>query len=491
VLQAPHPPAGARERGGAAFRPPQARGGDAPEVAASVAGRERIASVRALPHPPPVAEDRLLAAARVHRDGLYCGWGTHGPVFAAPEQCALVLGPPRSGKTTAVVVPNVLAARGSVVCISTKGDVLEATAGARARRGPVFVFDPSGERADRSGALAVSWSPLDRAAGWDRAVLAAEAMVGASGTARVGEHSHWGERAGALLSSLFHGGALARMTMAEVCSAVDRRSPERLLAALSDGEATVARDVLNGILYTDAREQSGIWSTASGVLRAYRTGAARASSEGRPLPMEELVRGPATLYIVAGSEQQEHLAPIVAGLVRDLRSVTYERHWALAGTKAPPLLLVLDELANIAPLHDLPVLVAEGASQGLLTLACLQDLSQARARWGVAAEGFFSLFGTKLVLGGVGDRGTLETLSLLAGEHDVAHRSVSRGRPRLRGGGGVQRTLTTRRERRLAPDAASTPGPGVAYCVFGTTIGRVALPPWFGPPPPQLASRAR
>ncbi len=40
---------------------------------------------------------------------------------------------------------------------------------------------------------------------------------------------------------------------------------------------------------------------------------------------------------------------------------------------------------------------------GLFTFACLQDLSQTRARWtGVAADGLFSLFGTKVLLPGLG-----------------------------------------------------------------------------------------
>ena len=61
----------------------------------------------------------------------------------------------------------------------------------------------------------------------------------------------------------------------------------------------------------------------------------------------------------------------------------------------------------------------------MLTLACLQDLSQARGRWGAAAEGFLSLFGTTVVLPGIGDVRTLEALSALGGEEEVATRSVS------------------------------------------------------------------
>ena len=54
----------------------------------------------------------------------------------------------------------------------------------------------------------------------------------------------------------------------------------------------------------------------------------------------------------------------------------------MTGSAGPPTLLALDEVANIAPIPDLPAMVSEGAGQGLLVLACLQDLSQARVRWG-------------------------------------------------------------------------------------------------------------
>jgi type IV secretion system protein VirD4 len=71
-------------------------------------------------------------------------------------------------------------------------------------------------------------------------------------------------------------------------------------------------------------------------------------------------------------------------------------------------------------------MVSEGAGQGLLVLACLQDLSQARSRWGGAADGFLSLFGTTVVLRGIADTRTLRDLSELAGEHPVVARTVSR-----------------------------------------------------------------
>jgi type IV secretory pathway TraG/TraD family ATPase VirD4 len=75
----------------------------------------------------------------------------------------LVLGPPRSGKTTSLVIPAVLDAPGAVVSTSTKPDVLVATSGLRHLLGNPFVFDPSGTVALRPGSYPARWSPLGAA----------------------------------------------------------------------------------------------------------------------------------------------------------------------------------------------------------------------------------------------------------------------------------------------------------------------------------------
>jgi hypothetical protein len=106
-------------------------------------------------------------------------------------------------------------------------------------------------------------------------------------------------------------------------------------------------------------------------------------------------------------------------------------------------------------------MVSEGAGQGLLVLACLQDLSQARGRWGQAADGFLSLFGTTVVLRGIADTSTLRDISALAGDREVEATTVSRAvdrwgrlRPSVSVGSG--------RETRLPVDAVARGAPGRA-----------------------------
>ena len=179
--------------------------------------------------------------------------------------------------------------------------------------------------------------------------------------------------------------------MTDIVSAVQSSRGSRVHRGARAGALAYSRMDLRqlGITETDSREQSGIWSTASSVLAAYRSAAALDSTARTPFDADAFVAERQTLYICASGDTQAHVGPLIVGLIRDLRSAAYRQAASVGreNSALPPVLLILDELANIAPIHDLPTLIAEGGSQGLVTIACLQDLSQARARWGVSRRG--------------------------------------------------------------------------------------------------------
>ena len=56
----------------------------------------------------------------------------------------VLLGPPRSGKGVHIVINAILDAPGAVITTSTRPDNLTAALEARAKVGPVAVFDPQG-----------------------------------------------------------------------------------------------------------------------------------------------------------------------------------------------------------------------------------------------------------------------------------------------------------------------------------------------------------
>jgi type IV secretion system protein VirD4 len=456
----------------------------------------------------------VRATVGVADGGVYLGSGSLGPAWATTEQAVLVLGPPRSGKTSSIVIPTILGAPGAVVSTSTKPDVLRATASARATVGPCLLYDPSGTVDAPPGVRRVRWSPVQSCRAWDDALLVSRSLVGATrpgAGARDGASSgadHWTERAEALLAPVLHAAALDDAGLETVLSWVDRRNAATALGILDRNGATRPGDLLAGIAATDPREQSGIWSTASGVLAAYRSEAALATTVSPDFDAGAFCDSSATLYICATGRHQSVAAPLVVGLITDIRTAAYARSAAGSTTvgRPAPVVLALDEVANIAPIPDLPGMVSEGAGQGLLTLACLQDLSQARSRWGGAAEGFFSLFGTTVVLPGIGDVRTLEAISSLAGEQEVRTRSVSAPVPGPRGVGAVlgrlvlgpraQRgeqvptmTTSTVMRRRLPVDVVARGETGMALVVDERNrMGWVRLTPWFATEPWRSAA---
>ncbi|MCU1364262.1 MAG: hypothetical protein JWM55_2090 [Acidimicrobiaceae bacterium] len=362
----------------------------------------------------------------VHKlSGVYLGRGAHGDAMSGSERSTLVLGPTRSGKTTSIIVPNLLMTNDPCVVTSTKNDVVSLMSNAR-RDGATLLFDPSGTVTTPPRVHRVGYSPLRQSLTWDGAVLASRSLLDVARRGR-GDRSddHWTERAGALVAPMMHASALKGESLGQLAARVDERSCADLLRELNDhhGDLHPSVTLLRGVMATEERERSSIWSTAAGLFAGVRTEAARASAREAPLDIDEFLRGPHQLHIVAPSRHQAVSTPLVVGLIEELVHATYDRH-----ANGARLLLALDEVANVAPLPRLASIVSEGGGQGVLTLACLQDLSQARSRWGTSGEGFLSLFPSTVILPGIADRSTLEMLRHLAGRELTASPSVQRDR---------------------------------------------------------------
>jgi type IV secretion system protein VirD4 len=414
--------------------------------------------------------------------GLYRGIDNSNPTEprmsdAGPESSVMVVGPPRSGKTTSIVIPNVLDAPAAVVTTSTKADVLVATAFRRHVLGNCYVFDPTGATEVPPGTFALRWSPVVGCDSFEAAVAMAHALGAAARPGSVlTESAHWVERAESLLAPLLFAANLGGRDMASVCRWVLGRELREPLGALEASGHEMAQVVLRGVLETEDRERSGIFSTASGLLAAYRSEAALATTVNPNFDPARFACSSDTLYICAPAHAQAQLAPLVVALLEQIRTAVYARP-----KDAAPVVFALDEVASIAPLPSLPAIAAEGGGQGLVTLACLQDLAQARARWGEVAEGFFSLFNSKLIFPGIGDYRTLQLISALAGEEEVHTKSVNFPQ-RLLFVKSTQRASVTHSSTwrpRLPIDAVAQGCPGYALCLKGAAFSWLHMIPWF------------
>lgn len=350
---------------------------------------------------------------------IVIGYSESGQLITvADEDACLVCGMPRSGKTRGIVIPTVLAHNGPCLVTSSKFDVLAATIEVRADDGPIWVFSTDGRLPIVPGVdvRLATWTPIPQCTDFDRALLHARAMVGAvTAGENLGDQSFWYHHAERLLAALMHAAALAGSSLADVAAWVLASDLARPVDILKTQQSGWAMAIVDTIDRGHDRFRDSVLATASEVLRVFDNSAARALASRASFPAEEFLTQNGTLYICIPSEQHDLFAPLVVGLIEDVMRTKFAR--AEAGLPDRTLGVFLDELRRVAPIHNLPGYLAEAGSHGVQILGVLQDLSQARERWGAhVANGFLTLFRSKVLLPGILDRPLLENLSHLLGE---------------------------------------------------------------------------
>ena len=426
----------------------------------------------------------------------------HGRVVAAERgHSVLVVGPTQSGKTSGFAVPAVLEWTGSVVAASVKGDLVRATQSWRGRLGPVWVYDPSGS----TGMGCASWSPLDASETWQRArrTAASLAEVARASAGTLTDGDFWYATAAKLLAPLFLAASVSDRTMADVVRWVDTQEENEVVDALIEAGQHLALQAAHASWERDDRQRSAVYTTAETVIEAFSDPGVAASAgnigvpgwpgtptNSMPSPSRidtaapsridpaALVDGTATLYLCAPAHDQRRLRPMFATLVSQVMEVAYERAACRGAPLDPPLLVVLDEAANVAPVTELDTLAATAAGHGVQLVTVWQDLAQLRARYGNRAGTVVNNHRVKMFLSGIADPDTLEHASTLIGETEIDHVTATVDDR------GVRSSTRASVARRLAaPDALRRIPPGDAVFLSGhLPPARLALRSWQDDP---------
>jgi type IV secretion system protein VirD4 len=227
----------------------------------------------------------------------------------------------------------------------------------------------------------------------------------------------------------------------------------------------------------DERQKSSVYTTAETVLEAYADPGVLASSRVPEIRAEWLLDGaPNTLYLCASAREQRRLRPVFVALLEEMLEAAYRESGRRGRPLDPPLLLVLDEVANIAPLSDLDVIASTGASHGVQLLTVLQDLAQAYDRWGrERADTIVNNHRAKVIGAGLADERSLEWISRLLGDQSITQRSSTAG------GNGRPTTTESTTYRPLAPaNVVREAKTSSALLVYGNLRPAwIRLRPWF------------
>ncbi len=113
--------------------------------------------------------------------------------------------------------------------------------------------------------------------------------------------------------------------------------------------------------------------------------------------------------------------------MREVLDAAFEKAAASGRPLDPPLLVVLDEAASVAPLADLDRVVATAAGHGVQLVTVWQDLAQVESRYGVRWATVVNNHRAKVVCSGVADPVTLQHVSGLLGEEERSENSWTVG----------------------------------------------------------------
>ncbi len=301
----------------------------------------------------------------------------------AGQQHLITIAPTRSGKGVGAIIPNLLTADRSVLCIDPKGENARVAVRARERFGPVFVLDPFGV----SGVSVAAFNPLD---GLDEdspdlaedAALLADALV-YDPPGQAGE-AHWNEEAKALIA-----GVILYVVCHEEPDRRNLTAVRDLLTAAPDNFAAmlaimqkskcagglVAR-AANRHAGKTGREAAGVLSSAQRHTHFLDSRRMAAVLERSDFRFEDLKDRVCTVFLV--------LPPDRLGThSRWLRLLVAQAIGSLARSTArsdEPVLLLLDEFAALGRLEPLEQAFGLMAGYGLQLWPILQDFAPALER---------------------------------------------------------------------------------------------------------------
>ena len=333
----------------------------------------------------------------------------------------LAIAPTQSGKTTGLAIPNILEWQGPVIALSVKTDLLRDTLERRGtmgtRRGlrpdrasPASTRPRAGRRCSAAGPGPAPGGSRDRS------------PTAPAGKRSLADGDFWFSAAAKLLAPLLFAAATAGLTMDTVVEWIDTQEETDVLDALEAADDPER-----------ARTPTGRPGRATSASARRSTRPPRPCSRPTPTPASSSTRGSPdiesrwlldggahTLYLCASGREQRRLRPVFVALLEEMIEAAYVESGIRGAPLDPPLLIVLDEVANIAPLPDLDVLASTAAGHGIQLITILQDLAQAHDRWGrERAETIVNNHRGKLLGAGLTDERALAWASRLLGDAEL------------------------------------------------------------------------
>jgi hypothetical protein len=382
---------------------------------------------------------RITAPAAQVAIPLHQAAVSRSPLWLPLENATGVIAPQQSGKTLMDLLHKVIDAPGGLITTSTKLDLFLLTARNRERNGShVQVLDLTGAA---NWHRRVRWNPIRGCTTVKVAKRRAHALLRATaGDTRdhAGNHAFFERRAVDVMTAYLLAAALSRATLAEFVGWCQIDLDTEAASILRGyPEYSAIRRSLQQAQAVVEETRSGIWETLRDAIACLTdpdvADSALPRQEELSFDPENFVRDGGTVYVLGSEDDAAAQAPLITAFVQEVLDTA--RRLAIEDSRetgrerlTPPFTAVLDEIASICPLPDLPHTLSDSAGRGVLIHYALQSPAQAQARWGKAAATLFDNTTALTILGGLKSEETLKWASLLVGRRLEERRSRQTGR---------------------------------------------------------------
>ncbi|KNX39703.1 type IV secretory system conjugative DNA transfer family protein [Luteipulveratus halotolerans] len=363
------------------------------------------------------------------------------PLFSDFELTMLALMGPRIGKTSALCIPQVCAFNGGPAVVATnKRDLCDHTRGVRSRLGRVFVHDVQQIVQEKPS---WTWDPLGFIAADDAKVARAQRLAGtfqACDGNRKETDAYFGPGGETLLANLMLAATLQGHSILATLDWLADLKANNEAAALGDpveilaehGYGEMSRQLKADRSLTP-KQLDGLVGTARQIMAFLRDPVVHqwvvADATRRPFDPAAFVTSTDTLYLLSMNEAGS-ARPVVTALVMAVTDAAIKQAQRSGGGRlARPMLLMLDEAANICPWPELPDKYSYLGSHGIIPVTILQNRAQGVKAWG--AEGMEQLESSASVMlvgGGLRSTRHLQDLSALIGQRTERVTTASRGK---------------------------------------------------------------
>ncbi|MFF9980482.1 type IV secretory system conjugative DNA transfer family protein [Streptomyces erythrochromogenes] len=402
--------------------------------------------------------------------------GTRTEIRMGYEDVAVAIMAPRSGKTTSLAIPSILAAPGAVLLTSNKaaGDAYTTCFDARCKAGRVWSMDPQQiAHAPRT----MWWNPLSDAKSLEGANRLAGHFLAASVEGSQ-QGDFWSKAGSNILAQLLLAAALDNRPITDVMQWLAFPADRRPLDILRDHGFTSVAAQLKGTVEGPPETRDGIYETArqyaSALLSADIAAWVTPQKDVPEFRPAEFVASTDTLFLLSKDGGGGASALIAACADSVMRAAT-ARAERTGGRLDPPMLAILDEAANVCKISDLPDLYSHLGSRGIIPITILQSYRQGQKTWGDAGmDAMWSAATIKVIGSGIDDPDFADKLSRLIGDHDVETKSTSISES------GKSTSISMRQERILPADRIRALPKGTALLfATGLRAAMLDLRPWY------------